>query len=109
MTYTAEERKAIHDALVACKPFLLGPDLNWHKGTRVVYEYICFALAATPNGGWPAKQMIVARLAPYISYECWIEHHHPHLLVGLTFNEMDAQYQGGRHAWVDSMIEEFSH
>lgn len=104
--------------LVGAKPYLLtsieAQHDRWNSFSKV---FICHAVAkyadtiATPDymtGLYATTRMIQRRLGQFETYECWIENYHPHLLAGLTFNEMNARYQEGRHAWLDSLIKEFS-
>ena len=118
--YTPLGRKKIHDAFVACKPHLRTSDLKWvgEGDSKATSSYICHALsdmraiAITDraqdlvDGSRLAKQVIDHRLAGHESLNDWIVEYGINVFA---VADTDARMQATRHAWLDSLIEEFSH
>ena len=107
--YTPAERKQIHDSFVVCKKHLHIPG----TGGRGTFEYICHALQFGPlgyQGSKLAREVIEDRLVCCLSYESWLSRAGFDLYIvknGVRCIDM-ARLQLSRHAWVDSLIKEFS-
>jgi hypothetical protein len=104
-TYTKQERKLIHAALVAAKPFLatrrMEPNAN---------AFLCWAIEDgvgrnESRGSHLAQQMIHERIKPDLVVTDW-------LLDRIGYSAWaDAtaeDFQEYRHRWLDAMIKEFS-
>ena len=101
-------RKKIHEALVAAKPYLWDGKQS-HCETE--HLYICFAIDhAEDHAGLPwrcgvlAEEEIARRLQPEIAVHSWLRYKAKIPKELLT----EKNVQAYRHRWLDALIEEFS-
>ena len=128
--YTPAERKQIHDAFVAAKEFLTTPD-DVGTYTPSKTAYVCCSVAdaeyhyviePTKTGEKPAmgvltaigaklaKGLIVKRLLGAYTYCEWLTTNgHVSTDEDQSGGDFKRRLQLSRHAWLDSLIEEFSH
>ncbi len=80
-------------------------------------SYICLAIMEasrrcriTERVSQAAQDIVAARIAPYDSFQQWLIHTHPKLKTAFERDYMNRnrKLQATRHAWVDSLIKEFS-
>lgn len=111
MSYTKEQRRKIHEALIRLKDNLWDGvnDANWFNK----HTYICGAANGAPHETLVQK-MIRERLGFSRTVEEWLEEN----VVGFEFDRFSYWYfntpltskdiQDYRHRWVDALIVEFS-
>lgn len=103
------ERQMVHEALLAAKPCLAGPELAGDKSSLICYALANVAGQAPPKspllyGSRMARTVIQKRLHPCVNVTHWLVQRG--LIDALRPNYSDIQTY--RHRWLDHLIEEFS-
>lgn len=105
--------KAEHLAVLVCAKARLSRTGLAALGKRI---YICHAITLASielnmtRAAVELKSLIAGRLGSVITLDSWIALHHPALVNDLTYTdtEYNRKMQATRHAWINSLIEEFS-
>lgn len=99
-------------AFKAAKKFLRGPDLDPDK-----IKFICYAICTARDAGaitadqcFRARTLVLERLGGFTTLEQWLYQKVPQYPRALYLNAVSAKerVQSTRHAWLDSLIREFS-
>jgi hypothetical protein len=108
--YTKEECLQISATFKEAKKHLLH-SITDTCSPRSKTRYICFAIEETGNN-WATrecKKIIGHRLGMHLTYESWIQKNFDFATIYKDVHENSSKkMQKARHAWLNSLIKEFS-
>lgn len=78
------------------------------RHTDYRHEFICHALSWSTEADKEARRLLRDRLLGQDTFECWLHLVHPAEYRRLKAFDSFVEIQKLRHAWLDSLIEEFT-